>query len=388
MIAPDRIQQLVLPPFDALNRRGAELRSQGHPVLFLGQAIPFFPPPPAALGAAQAAMSAAETHRYATDPGLPSLRRALAWRLGETLANHFDPEDVFITAGGNHAFALVLTTLVSAGDEVVLPGPYFANHHMMVRAVGATAVEAPVADRQTFAVRWSDIEPHLSARTRMIVLCNPSNPTGATLDPADGRGIIAEASARGVIVVSDEAYMHFVYDGAHWSAASVAGWRESVVVIGTLSKSLAMMGWRVGFVLADRAVCEQLEKVMDAMLICAPVISQVAAEAAVRTSWPYAAGFLDELRARRQVLAEGLGRIPGVAWTPGRAGLFAFARIAGCTDSMQLARDLMEEVYLVTIPGISFGQSGEGCLRLSFGFAAQDELREATRRLGLYFSRR
>lgn len=387
MRIPARIREMDLPPFDSLAQRAAELRRQGHHVINLGQAVPFFPPPQSALAGAQAALALPETHRYATDPGLPSLRRMLAKRLSESLHAALEPDQLIVTVGANQAFTLALTTLVSAGDEVVLPGPYFANHHMMVRAVGATAVEAPTADRRTFAIRWSDIAPHLSSRTRMIVLVNPSNPTGAALDPADGREIVAEAAARGLIVVSDEAYMHFVYEGDHWSAASVPGWQDTVVVIGTLSKSLGMMGWRVGFMLADRAVCQQAVKVMDAMIICAPVISQMAAEAAVREDWPYADGFLDELRARRRVLADGLAAIPGVGWTPGRGGLFAFARIAGCTNSGQLAQDLMEEAHLVTMPGWSFGASGEGHLRLSFGFATQDELREATQRLAAFFSR-
>ena len=388
MRIPDRITQMDLPPFDALAQRAVELRRQGHTVISLGQAVPFFPPPPAALAGAQAALTRPETHRYATDPGLPSLRRLLAERLGISIQTALDLDELVVTAGANQAFALVLTTLVSAGDDVVLPGPYFANHHMLVRAMGATAVEAPVADRDTFAVRWSDIAPHLTARTRLIVLCNPSNPTGAALDPVEGRRIVAEAAARDLIVVSDEAYMHFVYEGEHWSAAAVPGWQDTVVVIGTLSKSLGMMGWRVGFMLADRAVCAQAVKVMDAMLICAPVISQMAAEAALREDWPYASNFIDELRARRRVLADGLRDIPRVAWTPGRGGLFAFARVTGCADSQQLAHALMEEAHLVTMPGSSFGASGEGYLRLSFGFAAQDELREATRRLGEYLARR
>jgi len=235
-------------------------------------------------------------------------------------------------------------------------------------------------------VRWSDIEPHLSPRTRMIVLCNPSNPTGSAIDAADGRHIVEQAATRGLIVVSDEAYMHFIYEGAHWSAASVAGWRDTIVIIGSLSKSLGMMGWRVGFMLANRDVCEQAVKVMDAMIICAPVISQRAAEAALHQTWPYATEFLDELRARRQVLADGLQAIPGVEWTPGRGGLFAFARVAGCTDSRQLAHDLMEKTHLVTMPGASFGDSGEGCLRLSFGSVPGEELVEGLDRLRAFFA--
>ena len=146
--------------------------------------------------------------------------------------------------------------------------------------------------------------PALTPRTRAVVLCNPSNPTGAAIAAADGERIVRELASRGIWVISDETYMHFVYDGEHWSAASVSDWRRNVVVIGTFSKSFAMMGWRVGFVLADREVCEQATKVQDAMIICAPTISQIAAEAAVTEDWNYARGFHAEFKRRRQRLAE------------------------------------------------------------------------------------
>jgi aspartate/methionine/tyrosine aminotransferase len=181
----------------------------------------------------------------------------LAERLTATLrsADELGADDLVITAGGNHAFALALTTLVDAGDEVILPAPYFTNHQMMVCANGAVAVEAPVADRRAFAVRWSDIEPYLSSRTTAIVLCNPSNPTGAPLDADECARIVLEAARRGITVVSDETYLHFVYEGMHTSAASVPGWRRNVVVIGTFSKTFGMMGWRVGFLLAEPSRC-------------------------------------------------------------------------------------------------------------------------------------
>jgi aspartate/methionine/tyrosine aminotransferase len=386
MRIPDRITSMLLPPFDPLNQRAYELRQSGCPVIFLGQAVPFFPPPSSAGDGARRALTRPEVHRYTTDPGLLSLRQALAERLGPTLGTALDPADLIVTAGANHAFAIVLGTLLSAGDEVILPGPYFANHHMLVRAMGGIAVEAPIADRERFQVRWTDIEARVSPRTRMIVLCNPSNPTGAAIDSAEGERIVREAAARDLILVSDEAYMHFVYEGAHWSAAAVSGWRDTVVVIGSLSKSFGMMGWRIGFMVADRSICEQAVKVMDAMIICAPTISQLAADAAVRQDWPYATGFHDELRSRRAVLTDGLARIPRLTWRPTRGGLFAFVRVEGCTDSLRLAYDLMEELHLVTMPGASFGESGEGCLRLSFGFATRDELLEATRRLETYFN--
>jgi aminotransferase len=386
-LVPTRIRQIELPPFYPLNVRAAELRAAGHHVISLGQAVPFFAPPASAVTAARAALDHPDVHRYATDPGLATLRTVLAERLSATLDTAATGEDVLITAGGNHAFTLALTTLVSPGDEVILPAPYFTNHQMAVCALGATALEAPVVDRVTFDVRWRDIEPHLSARTKAIVLCNPSNPTGAPVDAEEGALIVREAAHRGLIVFSDETYMHFVYEGGHWSAASVPGWRDNVVVIGTFSKSFGMMGWRVGFMLADRTICEQAVKVQDAMIICAPMISQMAAEAAVRESWEYATTFHGEMRQRRRVLEEGLPGVAALHWTPTRGGLFAFTRVDGCRDSTQLCNDLLERAHVVTIPGAAFGSSGEGFLRLSYGYANRTELREAVERLRSFFTR-
>ena len=388
MQIPARVRDIELPPFDPLNLRAAELRRQGHHVISLGQALPFFPPPPAALQAAQAAMSAADVHLYSTDPGRPSLRQALAERLAGSIGVSCGRDDLVITAGANHAFATALTTLVSPGDDVVLPAPYFTNHHMAIQAAGARAIEAPVGDRVTYAVTWDDVAAALTPRTKAVVLCNPSNPTGAPVGREHGTRIVGELASRGVAVISDETYMHFVHGGEHWSAASVPGWRDNVVVIGTFSRSFAMMGWRVGFLLADASVCEQATKIQDAMIICAPVVSQMAVEGAVRQAWDYPLSFHGELQRRRDLLAAGLRAMPGVSWTPAAGGFFAFARIDGCDDSAALAVRLLEEAHVVTIPGSAFGRSGEGCLRLSYGSAPSEALTEAIQRLGVHFARR
>jgi aminotransferase len=370
---PSRVLNIELPPFDPLNVRAAELRAQGHHVISLGQALPFFPPPPSALRAAEAALQARDVHVYTTDPGRPTLRSLLAERLAEYgVSCAFD--NLVITAGANHAFATALTTLVDPGDEVVLPAPYFTNHQMQVHASGAVAIEAPLADQRTYCLTWDDIAPALTPRTRAVVLCNPSNPTGAPVTAEHGARVVQELARRGIFVISDETYMQFVYDGDHWSAASVPDWRYNVVVVGTFSKSFAMMGWRVGFLLADRVICEQATKIQDAMIICAPTISQMVAEAAVRDDWSYARQFHREFVRRRQLVAERIAAIPKLSWSPTGGGFFAFARVEGCTDSTGLANHLLDAAHVVTIPGAAFGRSGEGCLRLSFGSVSDEDL--------------
>jgi aminotransferase len=184
----------------------------------------------------------------------------------------------------------------------------------------------------------------------------------------------------------DETYLHFVFDGRHTSAASLSGWRESVIVVGTFSKSFAMTGWRVGYMLADRRICDQALKIQDAMVICAPVISQIAVEAAIRDNWNYIHAFHDELRRRRQVLTDALTGIPGLHWAPTGGGFFAFVRVEGASDSERLAGDILDRAHVVTIPGSAFGRSGEGFLRLSYGAAGVDDLGEACSRLNRFFA--
>jgi aminotransferase len=384
-VIPSRIQQIALPPFDPLNQRAAELRRQGHHVISLGQALPFFAPPEAALASARAALEGPDVHRYSTDPGLLSLRQALAERLEES-APGVDPSELVITAGANHAFSLAITTLAGSGDEIVLPAPYFTNHHMAIAALGAIPVEAPVADRDTFAVRWPDIEKHLTPRTRVVVLCTPSNPTGAAIDPGEGDRIVNELMRRDIAVICDETYRPFVYEGEAWSAASVRGWRQNVVVVGSFSKAFGMMGWRVGFLLASAAICEQVIKVQDAVIICAPVISQMAVEGAVRHAWSHAASFHHAMRRRRAIMSDGIAGIPRLTWTPPQAGLFAFTRVDGCRASAALSHDLLEQAHVVTLPGSAFGTCGEGHLRLSYGYADESDLREALTRMAEHFA--
>ena len=384
---PARVRGIQLPPFDPLNLRAAELRRAGHDVISLGQALPFFGPPPSALAAARQALGTREVNIYSTDPGMPALRAALADRL-RAIGVVASADDIIITAGGNHAFTLALTTMVDPGDEVILPSPYFTNHQMSVVALGAQPVEAPIQDRESFGVRWSDIEPHITSRTRAVVLCNPSNPTGALLVQAEGERIVAELASRDIVLFSDETYLHFVYGQSHWSAASAPAWRRNVVVTGTFSKSFAMMGWRVGFMLADAAVCTQAVKIQDAMIICAPVISQMAALGAVHNDWDYPQSFHADLLQRRAALLDGVRAVSQLHWTPTNGALFGFVKVDGCTDSTQLAESLLEEAHVVTLPGISFGRSGEGYLRLSYGSVGVAEVIEAMRRLSAYFARR
>ncbi len=392
MRVPTRVAGLLLPPFDVLNQKASALRAAGHDVISLGQAVPGFGPPDAAIDAARHALSDPPTHRYSADAGLATLREALCAALAAHRGIEARPDDVIVTAGGNQAFMLAAMTVIDPGDEVVLTTPYFVNHEMAIRAIGAVPVEAPLREEDGFGARWSALEPHVTSRTRAVVLCSPSNPTGAVIEANELTRIVRQLSSRGVILFSDETYLHFFHDESGAidpaSAAAIAGWRENVIVVGTFSKSFGMTGWRVGYMLASAGVCEQALKIQDAMIICAPTIAQIAADAAIRDDWNYAHAFHGELMARRRVLQEGIAGIPRLHWTPTAGGFFAFVRVAGCEDSLALASEILERAHVVTIPGATFGRAGEGFLRLSYGAASVEQLREAVSRLGAFFDAR
>jgi aminotransferase len=386
MRIPERVRQIALPQFDLLNARAAVLRRAGHPVISLGQALPGFGPPAVAVNAAREALTLRDTHTYSADAGRLSLREVLCDRLSH-YAIGASPDDIVITTGANQAFLLALLTLLDAGDEVVLASPYFANHEMAVRAVGGIPIEAPIPETQGFRVTWGDLEPHLTSRTRAVVVCTPGNPTGAIIARAEMRRIVDELASRHIALVSDETYMRFVYgDAEHASAASCDGWRRNVVVVGSFSKTFGMTGWRTGYLLADRGVCEQAIKIQDAMVICAPVVSQIAVEAAIRDAWDHPCLDHADRELKRSCVREAVAQIPGLHWTPTSGGFFALVRVDGCADSTSLSLRLLNEAHVLCIPGATFGRSAEGFLRLSYGAVARDELVEALDRLASWFA--
>jgi aminotransferase len=356
-------------------------------VITLGQALPGFAPPALALEALRAALDDPSSHVYSSDAGTLELREALARALG-VLGARVDPErEMIITAGGNQAFQLALTALVQPADEVVLAAPYFLNHEMALRSVGAIPVEAPVPAERRFAATWDDIAPHVTLRTRAVVLVSPSNPTGAIVGRAALERIVGECAARDVLATVDETYLRFAYDDEPATAAAIADWRQNVVVVGSFSKAYAITGWRCGYLLAHADAIGEAMKVQDCMIICAPVPVQRAVTAILDCEPDYPRRWLDELRTRRDVLVRALAAERGLDPVAPGGGFFVMVKIAGCRDSRALAMDLIEQEQVVTIPGRFFGQTGEGYLRLSYGAAPVERLREATARISHFVQR-
>ncbi len=384
MHIPKRVRDIELPQFDLLNDIANRWRQKGVDVITLGQGLPGFDPPRVAVDALRSAVGDGSSHIYSADAGLPELRSALTGSFSALGASVDSDTEVIITAGGNQAFQLALTTLIDPGDEVVLASPFFLNHEMAIRSVGGAPVEAPMPASHGFMPAWDDLLPHIGPRTRALVLVTPSNPTGAITPPHVLGHIVSECAARGVIVLVDETYLRFAYDSEPFTALSLPRWRDNVVVVGSFSKQFAITGWRCGYLVASGEVIAEALKIQDVMVICAPVPVQRAVAATLEAEPDYANRWLPELRARRDLLVDALTAIPGVSPVKPSGAFFVMAEFEGMRDSRRAAMNLIEQQQVVAIPGAFFGRAAQGYLRFSYGAASQERLREAAARLAVF----
>ncbi|MDQ2809773.1 MAG: pyridoxal phosphate-dependent aminotransferase [Chloroflexota bacterium] len=388
MYLSQRVLTTAAPIIADLGELAAACRAAGQDVINLGQGVSGFPPPAAALAAARAALTDPATHVYGPEPGVPVLGHAIARKWLRDAGVTLDPDtEIIVTAGANQAAALAVLACTDWGDDVLLPSPYYFNSAMLAHLTGLHAIEAPLAAADGFALRWECLAPHLTPRTRAALLTTPGNPTGAVADPAELARCIRELVARGITPIVDETYEYFVFDSArHWSPAADPDLRPHIVTVGSFSKSFGLAGWRVGYLFGPPDLVRQALKVQDTLVICAPVISQIAVAAALDSDYyPALAAQRAELAARRAALRAGLATIPALTWAETHGSLFAFLRVAGDPPAAALARRLITEAGVQLIPGSAFGHAGAGHLRLSYGAASVAEIAAALGRLSLFF---
>lgn len=317
---------------DLVGRACAARRARGGPLVSLAQAVPGFPPPLHVREALRAALDDPLVHRYTVDPGLGALRHAIARVLGgEARGVEWDPEEqIVVTAGANQGFAEVLPALVDPGDEVLLLAPYYLNHGMAAELMGCRVVEVPLDPDRAFAADLDALDRATSARARVLVLVNPSNPTGAVLGRRDVARLVAFAAERDLWVVSDETYEDFVLDPPPdgWASAASVGHPDRVIVLGSFSKSAGLSGWRVGWVAGPPGLMREVLKCHDTMIICAPVAAQHGALAALHGDRAWLSPLREELDRRRRATLRAVAQSAHLA-SPGdasRGAMFVFVR--------------------------------------------------------------
>lgn len=352
-----------------VTRRAAELRARGVPVMDLGAGEPDFRSPAVAVEASRRALAEGFT-RYTPGSGLPALREALAESFGTRYGAPWRPADSVVTVGGKAALFELALALFEEGQEVVLPSPCWVSFPEQIRFAGARPVLVPTTGDDGFRIHAGPLLEAVTPRTRAILLNSPCNPTGGVIGEEDLRQVVAFAAERGLVVISDETYERFVYDAPHASAAALAAeFPETVVLVGSFSKTYAMTGWRIGFLLGPSPVVQAVENIQSHATSNATSFAMVGALEALRHAEPEVETMIAEYRVRREILAEGLNRIPGFQCRPPRGAFYAFPRVADCfgpgrETSGALAEYLLEEAAVAVVPGSAFGADEH--LRLSF----------------------
>ena len=353
------------------------LKASGRRIIGLQTGDPDFATPPTVVGVALAAIRDGLTH-YAPSRGLPEMRRAAAAKLQRDNSVSYDPEtEVLITHGGIHAYYLAMESVLNPGDEVLIPDPSWATHSNMVLMLGGTVRRVPAPAENGFIPFFESWERALSPRTRAIVLNYPANPTGAYPPKEYMQRLQDLAAAHDLWVVSDEVYENLYYDEKPTSAAALDDARERTILVHSLSKTYAMTGWRVGYLVAPSRVIENAVKAGQNSITCvAPFVQKAAAFALSDPAVQEVAAHMRAAYARRR---EMVLRIAGklesglVRFTPPRGAFYYFLDLRALRmPSVEICERILEEAGVGLVPGSGFGPQGEGFVRMTIAASEAD----------------
>jgi aspartate aminotransferase len=336
-----------------------KLRAQGVDVVDFGAGEPYFTTPDNIKRAAVRALEQNFT-KYTNAGGTLELKQAVCERHAADFGTDYEPNECLVTVGGKHGIFNLTQALLNPGDEVVIPVPYWVTYKDVVNYAGAKCVFVATDEDRCFTLTADMIEPYLTLRTKIVLINSPSNPSGAVLDRAEFEKIYKLTSDRGIFLMTDECYCHFLYDSAPFSIASLAGAKENVLVAGSLSKTYAMTGWRIGFVLAPPRVIGAMLKLQSHSTSNPTSIAQKAAVEALRGPQDSVTTMLAEYGKRRDFVIERLRAIPGVKCSEPRGAFYAYPNIGvafrnGISTSVQFAERLLEKAAVAVVPGEAFG---------------------------------
>lgn len=372
-----RVCNLAPSPTLAVSDRARQLKAQGIDVVDLGGGDPDFITPEHIRVAAIEAMNAGDTH-YVASSGIPALKKAIADKLSTDNGIEVDPNGgVIVTPGGKQALFEATLAFVEAGVDMMIPEPAWVSYVPMVELAGGTAVPVPLNADDNWRLTREVLSASWSPASRILLINSPNNPTGRVLDDGELAAIAAFAQERDLLVFSDEMYEKILYDGQrHTSIATLPGMAERTLTFNGLSKAYAMTGWRLGYVAGPRPFLEQIEKVHSHSVTCATSFVQKAGVIALTGPQEFIGKMVSAWDRRRRALTERLNGVSGIRCPLVEGAFYAFADIreTGMT-STQAAELFLQEAHVAVTPGIAFGASGEGHVRLSF--ATGDDLLSA-----------
>jgi len=365
-----------------------KLRAQGADLADFGPGEPDFPTPENIQNAAIRALHEGRT-KYTPTAGIGPLRDAICkWHAKQFGSSYTVPECI-VSVGGKHVLFNAFCSLLEKGDEVLIPAPYWVTYPDIVLFTGATPVPIMTDPSDGFRLRAERVAAAITPRTKMLIVNSPSNPSGAVVPRDEFEKIYEVCRANNVWLVTDECYSHFVYGNEKpYSLASVPGSKPNIIVAGSLSKTFAMTGWRVGYALAPEPLVSAMIKLQSQSTSNVTSIAQYAALEALTGPMDTVTAMLAEYSRRRDRIVSGLRAIPGVTCVEPGGAFYAFPNVSahlgnGISDTTALSKVLLEKQHLVVVPGEAFGTPGY--LRLSYATSI-DRIEEGLRRLEKFFA--
>jgi aminotransferase len=356
-------------------------------VISLGVGEPDFTTPTQIIEEGVRSLRTGRTH-YTSNYGTLELRRALSANLDRLYGLRYDPDsEICVTVGASEAVAAAMAAIVDPGDEVILHEPSYVAYLPAILFNGGQPVLVPTSAERQFALDPAAVEAAVTARTKVLFLGYPCNPTGAVLDQATLRALADIANRHDLLVVTDEIYDRLVYgDHRHTPIATLSGLRERTITIGGFSKAYAMTGWRVGYACAPRELLEGLVKVHQYQIMSAPTTAQDAAVVALKTAEQDVVRMVGEYDKRRRMFVDGLNKVGLPTFEP-RGAFYAFPSIrATGLSSEEFSERLLFEEHVAVVPGNAFGPSGEGHVRACYA-TSYEQLEEALVRMGRFVAK-
>ena len=358
----------------AVAAEAAKLRAQGANLIDFGAGEPHFPTPRHIKDAAIAAIEANFT-RYTVVPGIPDVRKAIVDRHAADFGSDYGIDEAIFTTGGKLALFNTLQILVDHGDEVILPVPYWVSFKDIIQYAGGKVVFLETSEAESFRITADAIEAAITPRTKAIILNSPSNPAGSVVSAADLERIVHLAHERGIFLLLDECYVYLNYAGKAVSGGSFTWAKEHLVILGSLSKTYSMTGWRAGYALASKSIVANLSKLQSQSTSNATSFVQKAAIAALTGSQECVCDFRSEFIGLRDYMLAKLAEIPGVTCTKPEGAFYVYPNISaylgkgGINTATQMATKLLHEAHVVTVPGEAFGTAEH--VRISYPVTKQ-----------------
>jgi aspartate aminotransferase len=365
----ERINRIEPSATMAVVAEADKLRGQGIDVVDFGAGEPHFSTPQHVKEAAIAAIQA-NFSKYTAVAGTAELRDAIVHRHAVDFDSDYRREECIASVGGKHALFNAISVLVDHGDEVILPVPYWVSFKDMVRYAGGNCVLLESDEGQGFRVTAEMVSRLVTPRTKLIILNSPSNPSGAVMSPEDMTAVLQLANQRGIWVISDECYVYLNYTGKRFSVGSLREYKDRMLVVGSLSKTYAMTGWRLGYTLAPAAIVSAMSKLQSQSTSNPTSIVQKAAVAALKGSQDCVEQMRLEYIKLRDHVVKGLRAIPGVRCTLPEGAFYAYPNISeffgrsGIQSASDLAGRLLREAHVATVPGEGFGTKDH--IRISY----------------------